>query len=303
MNNICYNCSINDNRKIRVLPCGHKYCFDCLLLLYQEKSNHCFKGCLFKRNWRKDFLPLFHEDKKIENLLYDNQFDFSIRKKNTELFLKNGKKNSISLMLYDNSEENKIFFDLTIQEFFNLRKDKYLVYEIREYSIVEFECGDRIECFSPNKFLIYYINSRICFLYERIFIGKYFRTEQYRLKKIMKNIEKETIDSNYLRIEHPFWQHDLYDRYHRWKSFIFNPDGYVQFPKGCEKFFGNYLNKTKDPYETKYKVFRFQNYRWIHFHDMVKVEKEYTKKMYYNLLMKKENLYHDIVGYILSFLL
>ena len=54
-----------------------------------------------------------------------------------------------------------------------------------------------------------------------------------------------------------------------------------------------------------FKLHLFQNYRWIHFQDMSYLEKKYNddiKKIYFQLLMKKDILYEDIVNHIISFL-
>ena len=306
MSLICDRCSTKNSGKVRIISCGHSYCFECIKILYNSKSQNCLKGCKRKIIGKVDLLPFFQNDKTKENLLYDDQYDYSKRMENLTKILryKNGRVSHILLKNNSSNEEKKLT-TCTINEFLKMKKDRYLVYEIKEYSIVQFDiCDsyDRIECFSPNKFLIYYIDSKICFIYERTFIGEYFRTEKYQLKDIFKNIEKETLDNLYLNVNHPFWQHKLFDKYNKWKSCILNPNGYVQFPQGFEKLYSSYINHTKDPYEAKYKKFYFENYRWIHFQDMVKLEEKYSKKIYFHLLMKKKILCTDIVNHILTFI-
>lgn len=183
--------------------------------------------------------------------------------------------------------------EISFEEYLKLRKEPFLVYEIFDYM----EKRKRIQLIN---ILIYYPQSRICFIYQSknhhhvMLFGFYF-------KEIIRNIDKDELDSIYLYKKRDINYEILAEKQPYRVSNIMNPDGYVHFPKEYETLFEKYVNQTNKPY-LKQNLKYFRNYLWIHYHHMNPIEKKYRKKLIFNELMKKEELPLEIIEYIISYL-
>lgn len=180
--------------------------------------------------------------------------------------------------------------EISLEEYLKLGKEPFLVYEIFDYM----EKRKRIQLIN---ILIYYPESRICFVYQSknhhnvMLFGFYF-------KEIIRNIDKNKLDSIFVYKKRDINYERLVEKQPYRVSNIMNPDGYVHFPKEYETLFEEYVNQTNKPYP-KQNLKYFRNYLWIHYHHMNPIEKKYTKKL---ILMKKEELPLEIIEYIVSYL-
>lgn len=303
---ICIRCYSKDG--CREISCGHSYCLDCIYFCYIRNVGKCIRNCKKKIRGKIDIIPFFQLEKKKELLLYDNSLDYSERIKVLDQYFIDHKRELYNTFIRGDKrllqlENNNT--EISLENFIKIKNDTYLVYEIYEYTLVENRNDFSYYCLSVNKFIIYYQNSKISFLYERICNRNDGNTNRFFLKEVKECIEKENLDQFYFNQKKSREHQKLLEQTPERESSILNPEGYVQFPKGYEKLFRNYVNRTCS-WDEKRKLHLFQNYRWIHFQDMYQLEKKYKddiKKFYFQLLMKKEILYEDIVTHILSFLI
>lgn len=302
---ICIRCYSKDS--VQKISCGHSYCLKCVNYCYNDNLRKCIKNCKIKMKGKLDILPFFQNNKKKELLLYDSYLDYSQRIEELDKYFIDNKDELNNTFVtgdkrYNHLENNKI--DISLDNFMKIKNDSYLVYEIYNYKIIDTEYFFPYRSLCIMKFLIYYRNSKICFIYERACNHYNQPTNKFLLREILESIEKETIDKNYLNKKKSKQHLKILRENPEQESSILNPDGYVQFPKGYEKLFRNYINRTCS-WDEKKKLHLFQNYRWIHFQDMIHFEikyKEEIKKTYFQILMKKDILYEDIVNYTISFL-
>lgn len=303
---ICICCYSKD--RVQNISCGHSYCLDCIYFCYIRNVGKCIRNCKKKIRGKIDIIPFFQNDKKRELLLYDNSLDYLQRIEVLDKYFIDHKKELYNTFINGDKrllqlENNNT--EISLENFMRIRNDTYLVYEIYEYALINNRDYFSYNCLSIMKFLIYYKNSKICFIYERVCNSYDGNTNRFFLKEIKESVEKESIDKIYLNQKKSREHRKLLEQTPERESSILNPEGYVQFPKGYEKLFRNYVNRTCS-WDEKRKLHLFQNYRWIHFQDMLQLEKKYKddiKKIYFQLLMKKDILYEDIVTHILSFLI
>ena len=302
---ICIRCYSDDG--VREVSCGHFYCLECIHFCYIRNVGKCIRNCKTKIRGKVDIIPFFQIDKKKEVLLYDNSLDYSERMKVLDKYFTDHKRQLYNIFIRRDKripylESNNI--EISLENFMKIKNDTYLIYEIYEYTFVENRNNFSYHCLSINKFIIYYQTSKISFLYERVCNRYDGNTNRFFLKAVKECIEKENLDQLYFNQKKSKEHRKLLEKTPERESSILNPEGYVQFPKGYEKLFRNYLNRTCS-WDEKRKLHLFQNYRWIHFQDMSYLEKKYNddiKKIYFQLLMKKDILYEDIVNHIISFL-
>lgn len=243
---------------------------------------------------QKDKSELFSTNKLYWKRIYEIQEDVLQLNRNPKFSGDHIKmyKNIIKDGFGDIIEEIKP--EISFEEYLKLRKEPFLVYEIFDYM----EKRKRIQLIN---ILIYYPESRICFIYQSknhhhvMLFGFYF-------KEIIRNIDKDKLDSIYLYKKRDINYERLVEIQPYRVSNIMNPDGYVHFPKEYETLFEEYVNQTNKPY-SKQNLNYFRNYLWIHYHHMNPIEKKYRKKSIFNELMKiKKELPLEIIDYIISFL-
>lgn len=301
----CIRCYTKD--RVKIISCGHYYCLECVNLCYNENKRICIKNCKIKIKGKVDILPFFHTDKRRELLLYDNFLDYFQRIEVLDKYFIDHKRELYNTFIYGDKRYKHIRKDdlkFNFKNFMKIKNDIYFVYEIYEHKISNDEIIS-YDCLSVTTFIIYYQYSKIGFIYKRNFNYQYGSMNCFYLREIIESIEKETLEQVYLRKRKERQHLHLLQQNPDRESSLLNPKGYVQFPLHFEKLFRNYVNQTCT-WDEKRKLHCFQNYRWIHFQDMLYLEKKYReniKKIYFQILMKKEILYNDIVHYIISFLM
>lgn len=183
--------------------------------------------------------------------------------------------------------------DITIEEYMQVAKGRFLVYEIFDYRTTT----KKVEFVN---ILIYYPDTKICFIYKAknhhhvMLKGFYF-------EKIIRNIEKAELDFLYLEKKRTLEHEKIVQEAPYRVSNIMNLDGYVRFPEHLENVFEQYVNTTNKPYPQLNLKF-FRNYLWIHYHTMMPIEEKYMVEIARNLLMEKKSLQDEMIHYILSFL-
>lgn len=302
----CIRCYSKD--RIQKISCGHSYCLKCVHFCYNENLRKCIRNCKIKIRGKIDIIPFFQLDKNKELLLYDNSLEYSERIHLLDKYFIDHKNELYNTFIRGDKRFTpleKKDINVSLNNFMKVKNDSYLVYEIYDYKLIESIDNFSYNCLSIDKFIIYYKNSKICFIYERVCNRYDGNTNCFFLKEIIESIEKESLDKIYLNKKKSKQHLKLLQQNPERESSILNPDGYVQFPVGYEKLFCNYINRTCS-WDEKKKLHLFQNYRWIHFQDMLQLEKKYKddiKNIYFQILMKKDILYEDIVNYTLSFLI
>ena len=183
--------------------------------------------------------------------------------------------------------------DISMEEYLQLAKERFLVYEIFDYK----NTTKKVEFVN---ILIYYPDTKICFIYKAknhhhvMLKGFYF-------EKIIRNIEKAELDFLYLEKKRTLEHEKIVQEAPYRVSNIMNLDGYVRFPEHLENVFEQYVNTTNKPYPQLNLKF-FRNYLWIHYHTMMPIEEKYMVEIARNLLMEKKSLQDEMIHYILSFL-
>lgn len=164
--------------------------------------------------------------------------------------------------------------DISLEEYLEIYKERFLVYEIFDYM----KSREKVELVN---LLIYYPESKICFVYKAkhhyhvMLFGFFF-------EKILRNISKEELDHLYLEKKRTLKHEKLVNEAPYRVSNIMNPDGYVNFPEHLEKVFEEYVNTTNKPYSDLNLKF-FRNYLWCHYHTMKPLEEKYMAE---TILMK-----------------
>lgn len=185
--------------------------------------------------------------------------------------------------------------DISIEEYIQLFKERFLVYEIFDY----IENTKKIELVH---ILIYYPESKTCFFYKTknryhvMLFGFFF-------EKIIRDIDKEELDNLFLNKTRTLQHEKLLETQPYRVSNIMNPDGFVQFPRNMETAFENYVNRTNKPYPPLNAKF-FRNYLWVHYHTMKPIEARYIpeiERVARETLMRTE-LGEEMVNYIVSHL-
>ena len=123
----------------------------------------------------------------------------------------------------------------------------------------------------------------------------------FYFEKIIRNIDKKELENLFFnrQLEQERIVQNIQEPYRI--SNLMNPGGFVDFPEKMENFFEKYVNQTNKPYSKSNLKF-FRNYLWIHYQQMLSIDKEnLIKIMFRNFLRKKTNLQNEIVDYILSF--
>lgn len=191
--------------------------------------------------------------------------------------------------------------DVSLEEYSRLSNEKFLVYEVFDY----LEIRKKIELVN---ILIYYPESKICFVYKARY-HYHVMLKGFYFEKIIRNIDKEELDELFLHKVRTSKHDKLLQTQPYRVSNIMNPDGYVWFPEHKEHIFENYVNRTNKPYP-KLNLKFFRNYLWLHYCTMNQIEKEYLPKLVEiarEVLMEKKveekALQEEIVEYIMSFLL
>lgn len=287
----CSKCRLK-NKTIHVIQCGHSFCLQCLNFLYINNKRSCLYNCLEKIKGLQDILPLLKHEEMFDNTMtysdricYLNQYFTEHRKQLKNTFIKDDKR-------YKNYPTT---VHIKLSDFIKVKNNAYLVYEIYRHQIIRDVDYFEYDAFVVQYFLIYYQESKICFVYERINDYIDVNRNGYTLRNILRDVDKETIDKTYLNLKKSPLHKKLWPEL---SSEILNPDGYVQFPEGFEKLHCLYVNRTKQ-YDEKRKLHCFHNYRWIHFTDMVNIEQKFE---FFLTLHRQKNICSDLKREILSFL-
>lgn len=302
-------CEICHSIEVRTLKCQHNYCLNCLNKLYVENKRKCIHDCGPKIMSKLDILPFFNdmEDKRD---LYDNNIDYHTRVLYLDEYFKDNKRELSNTFIEGDKRFLHLSYDcckLQLSDFIKVMKNTYIVYEIYEDLIVHRGDNWRYYCLIVSSFLIYYRESKTCFVYklnmpkEALWNGSlsHILTNEFQFSEILHNIEKDTLDDLYLNNKKSKKYWELLESSKERRSSILNPEGYTQFPKGFKKFHQNYVNHTKD-FHGKKKLHNFQNYKWIHFQDMIQFEKKYIAMMSFIRINKK--ICNELIEEILSFL-
>jgi len=184
----------------------------------------------------------------------------------------------------------KITPDVTMEEYLQLSKEKFLVYEIFDYV----GKSKKIELVH---LVMFYPESRLCFIYKAknyyhvMLFGFYF-------EKILRNVDKSELDRLFLDKTRTLEHEKLVKKQPYRVSNIMNPDGYVNFPENLENVFEEYVNTTGKPY-SKINLKFFRNYLWIHYQHMYKIEKKYIVEIYRDILMERKDLHDEKFFFIL----
>lgn len=298
MSTLCIRC-LNHGNEVRCSRCQHNYCLDCIHKLYIENRRQCILGCTLRIQAKTDILPFFHSMKNKQEL-YDNHMYYSERKQYLDTYFIEHKQELRNTFIENDKRycNFKGHVHITLMDFSKVKNDTYLVYEIYEHKIL-----NDVDCFQydsivVSKFLIYYEKSKICFVYHRQDNYINVNEQGYFLYKIIRDIEKETLDQMYLHSKKSFLHQKLLKQSPECKSTILNPDGYVRFPSGFEQVHRHYVN-CSGSFDKKRKLHCFQNYRWIHFVDMVHIERKYLFTL---ILQRQEFIGRDMKREILMFL-
>lgn len=305
MISVCIRCHSKD--RVKTISCGHSYCLNCVNFCYNQNKRKCIRNCKIKIKGKLDILPFFQDDKRIELLLYDNLLEYSKRLNVLDQYFIDHKGELYNTFIrgdkrYNHIREDEINFSL--DNFMKVKNDFYFIYEIYEYKIYHDDIIS-YNCLSVTKFIIYYQTSKFAFIYERKSFHRDKSINCFFLTEILESIEKERLETIYINLKKGRQHLSLLRQNPERESSLLNPDGYVQFPTDFEKLFRNYVNRTCT-WDEKKKLHCFQNYRWIHFQDMLYLEEKYRndiKRIYSQILLKKETLCEDIVNCITSFLI
>jgi hypothetical protein len=279
----------SSKESLGILQCGHSFCMHCK---YDGK-------CLLDSQVidDKDILSFFNQN-EYEGEKYTKRI-YKIQEHVLQLS-RGYRYHDDYFKIYKNEIKNalgelveKTTPNITFMEYLQLFKERFLVYEIFDY----LNRRSKVEIVN---ILIYYPVSQLCFVYKAknhyhpMLFGFYF-------EKIIRNIGKEELENLFFnrQLEQERIVQNIQEPYRI--SNLMNPGGFVDFPEKMENFFEKYVNQTNKPY-SKLNLKFFRNYLWIHYQQMLPIEKENLKKIIFrNFLRKKTNLQNEIVDYILSF--
>jgi len=277
----CCKCKIKSEKGkniVRSISCMHDYCKDCMIDLFINKNGFC-SICLSNKITYKDIIPFL---KKTD--LFDNNQSYSKR----ILLLNNYFKDNISVVKNNYFTGNKVYkkysnlnFSLTFENFLKVMNSLYIIYE--DFDFIK---NDEHELsLEINNFIVYYQESKIAFVYKRVkYIDSYY-FGGFKFHEIIFNITKEQMNKKFLKTSNNYNKFAINNKL----SNIMNPDGYTicPYPKVLEKYIKNNS------------FYNFQNYKWIHFIDMEKLE-----KYYFTILMtlSRKKSVNDTNKIILSYI-
>lgn len=259
----CNKCKIKSEKSkniVRSISCLHDYCKDCMIDLYINKNGFC-NICLSNKITYKDIIPFL---KKYD--LFDNNQSYSNRILLLNKYFNNKDRNKLYKKYYNPN------FSVSFEIFLKVMNSFYIIYQD----------------FEDYKFIVYYPESKISFVYKGFKDIDQDELIGFQFHEIICNITKEEMNKKFVQKTNKSNYHNKFNKNNKLSN-IMNPEGYTicPYPKILENYLGNNS------------FYKFQNYKWIHFIDMEKLEKYYLSIL---MTLSKKKSTNDTNKIILSYI-